>query len=418
MSRCVPVVVAVALLTPGARPATFHVAPDKGDDSSPGSQEKPWKTVAKATKGIRPGDTVVLHGGIYRGEGFHFGPAGPDAQARTVFKAAAGERVLLTRDDGTVPAFSLADYVRVEGLWVGGKWTKEEKQPIFAVGGSPIGRGKQLVGCTVFGYTGGILVGSSENLLIQRCRIVHCGSGRFAHGCYLSGGYTRGAMTQHVVLDDNIFVAGEGYAIHGWHNPHSCVVTRNFVSSHFWDLVLSGSDHLVAHNTLWRNTGQKGREPGWNAWLPAERVVFVNNVLNSAIPIFGNPSKESTVSHNAYLSAAPHKADRKPFDLRKRAKAVDAWMKTIDEAVARIGRAFYQPADRLYADAEVEKAFAALREPPPQASGLRGAGLDVGLLPAKAKRDVGRTVATPPDFWDSFKRLKLRDFDREGRAAP
>jgi hypothetical protein len=48
-----------------------------------------------------------------------------------------------------------------------GRWTKEEKQPICGVGGSPIGRGKQLIGCTIFGYTDGILVGSSEDLLIQ-----------------------------------------------------------------------------------------------------------------------------------------------------------------------------------------------------------------------------------------------------------
>ncbi len=56
--------------------------------------------------------------------------------------------------------------MRVECLWVGGRWTKDEQQPIFGVGGSPIGRGKQLIGCTAFGYTAGILVGSSEDLLI------------------------------------------------------------------------------------------------------------------------------------------------------------------------------------------------------------------------------------------------------------
>jgi hypothetical protein len=359
---------------------------------------------------------VIIRRGVYRGAGFHFGPAGKRADSLTVFRAAPGERVLLTRDDGTPPAFTLADYVRVEGLWIGGRWTKAENQPIFAVGGSPIGRGKQLIRCTVFGYTTGILVGSSEQLLIRGCRIVHCGRGRFDHGCYLSGGYTKGAMTQHVILDDNDFVAGEGYAIHGWHDPHSCIVTRNFVSGYYWGLVLSGSDHLVAHNVLWRGTGQPGAEPGWNAWLPAERVVFVNNVLNSAIPINGEPGKQSLLSHNVYLSAPPHQQDLRPLDLRVHNKAVTTWIERTDQAVARIDAAFAAPVERVYENQQIDGLFALLRQPLPGNSGLLAPGPDLGLLPAKNRAAPGRAVPGAPDFWAAFDKQKLRHYDNRGQV--
>ncbi len=392
----------------------LHISAQTGEDANSGAAAHPWKTFDKALHTAQPGDVVTVHAGIYRADQFQLGPAGKDSRTRTVFQAAPGERVLLTRNDGTPPGLSIADYVRAEGFWIGGRWTKEDKQPNFAVGGSPIGRGKQIIGCTIFGYSDGIAIGSSEDLLIQKCRIVHCGKGRFMHGCYLSDGYTKGAMTQHVIVDDNVFVAGEGYAIHGWHNPHSTIITRNFITGFYWDLVLSGSDHVVAYNTFWRNTGQKGHEPGWNAWLPAERVVFVNNILNSAIAINDRPGKDSVVSHNAYLTAAPHADDAKPFDLRRRDQPMDAWIQRIDTAVDRIDAAFNDPIDKIYSNTSVDEAFSALNESPPAATGLSGADLDIGLVQPQNERGIGRTVRFGTDFWGPFDRLKLHHFNNRG----
>jgi hypothetical protein len=45
---------------------TYVVAPD-GDDSHPGTAEKPWKTLAKASASVKPGDTVLLKAGEYTG---------------------------------------------------------------------------------------------------------------------------------------------------------------------------------------------------------------------------------------------------------------------------------------------------------------------------------------------------------------
>lgn len=415
-------VVAFACLSSSCLAAEYFVA-TKGRDANPGSKARPWKTVARAVKRAKPGDTVILRRGIYRAARFDLGPAGRKSRSKTVFKAFGGERVILTAPNGKPPGFALRDYVRVEGLWIGGVWTRGKGAQVFAVGGSPVGRGKELVACTIFGYGSGILVGSSQDLLIQGCRIVHCGDGRFAHGIYLSGGYTKGAMTQHVIVDDNTFVAGEGYAIHGWHNPHSCIITRNFVSGYFWDLVMSGSDHLIAHNTLWRNTGQKGREPGWNAWLPAKRVILVNNILNSGIPVYGGLGTGGVVSHNAYLVGPPHAADAKPIDLRegqadaKTRAAIEKWSSRIDKAVKQIDGTFNKPVEKLLTEKGVEQAFDVLKSSPPKVGGLGGAGKDVGFSAKAGSSSIGRTVAAPADMWKTFDTLELKHFNNSGEKT-
>ncbi|MBI3269251.1 MAG: hypothetical protein HYZ53_09535 [Planctomycetes bacterium] len=46
----------------------YFVDASRGDDDAavPGTQEKPWKTIARGMKALQPGDTLVLRGGIYR----------------------------------------------------------------------------------------------------------------------------------------------------------------------------------------------------------------------------------------------------------------------------------------------------------------------------------------------------------------
>lgn len=90
--------------------AVHHVSGVTGNDAGDGSEARPWQTIGKAVHSIQPGDTVVVHRGIYRADTFQVGPAGRDSTARTIFMAAPGERVLLTKADGTQSGFGLADY--------------------------------------------------------------------------------------------------------------------------------------------------------------------------------------------------------------------------------------------------------------------------------------------------------------------
>jgi parallel beta-helix repeat protein len=49
----------------GTRAADYYVGP-QGDDSNPGTEEKPWQTIAKAAKTLGPGDAVYIMNGTYR----------------------------------------------------------------------------------------------------------------------------------------------------------------------------------------------------------------------------------------------------------------------------------------------------------------------------------------------------------------
>jgi hypothetical protein len=46
-------------------PAELHVAPT-GTDDADGSEQHPFQTISRAASLAQPGDTVVVHGGVYR----------------------------------------------------------------------------------------------------------------------------------------------------------------------------------------------------------------------------------------------------------------------------------------------------------------------------------------------------------------
>jgi pectate lyase len=48
-----------------AQADTYYVS-TKGSDENPGSEAKPWRTVQKSANRARAGDTILVHGGVYR----------------------------------------------------------------------------------------------------------------------------------------------------------------------------------------------------------------------------------------------------------------------------------------------------------------------------------------------------------------
>jgi len=75
---------------------TYHVAQEhpRASDSNPGTAGAPWKTVSKAAAEMLPGDTAVIHQGVYR-EWVNPARSGSPS-APIVFEAAAGQTVVLT----------------------------------------------------------------------------------------------------------------------------------------------------------------------------------------------------------------------------------------------------------------------------------------------------------------------------------
>jgi hypothetical protein len=95
--------------TTAATGATYYVAPN-GDDSNPGTIDRPWRTIQKAANTLVAGDTVYLRAGTY-GEQVNFTRSG-SSNSPITFEAYAGETPIV---DGT--GVSLASPAVDNGLF-------------------------------------------------------------------------------------------------------------------------------------------------------------------------------------------------------------------------------------------------------------------------------------------------------------
>jgi len=87
--------------------ATYHVArqAENAADENPGTQAKPWQSIARAgsAKELKPGDTVLVHAGVYR-EHVEIKVSGKPGRPIT-FAAAPGARVVIKGSE------------RIQGKW-------------------------------------------------------------------------------------------------------------------------------------------------------------------------------------------------------------------------------------------------------------------------------------------------------------
>lgn len=105
MRRSIRAVAALALIAAAlplggpvarAQGTTYHVSPS-GDDTAPGTQAQPWRTLHRGMRYLRPGDTLIVHGGDYYGSAGFRQPGIPLATASSPIQvlAAPGERPVL-----------------------------------------------------------------------------------------------------------------------------------------------------------------------------------------------------------------------------------------------------------------------------------------------------------------------------------
>lgn len=74
---------------------TFHVSCGSGNDSNPGTAHSPFKTISAAAQKAMPGDTVLVHGGVYR-ERVDPPRGGTSNTRRITYAAAPGEKAVIT----------------------------------------------------------------------------------------------------------------------------------------------------------------------------------------------------------------------------------------------------------------------------------------------------------------------------------
>ena len=97
----------------------YYVSPD-GDDSNPGTMEKPWRNPSKVVKRLLPGDTLVFLSGNYivRNEDEIIKPPSGSENASITLKAVDGGKVIILGCDNVRTAFDISGgrYIVLEGF--------------------------------------------------------------------------------------------------------------------------------------------------------------------------------------------------------------------------------------------------------------------------------------------------------------
>lgn len=128
--ECVPASVAYV----GAGGTAYHVdaAHPVASDDGPGSAGRPWRTISRAARrgALRPGDAVLIHGGVYR-ESVRPATGGTGPGARITYAAMPGETVVVTGADPADEGWEPLGGGRWRRPWTGPPLPTYADEPVF-----------------------------------------------------------------------------------------------------------------------------------------------------------------------------------------------------------------------------------------------------------------------------------------------
>ncbi len=131
--------------------ADLHVSAQKGLDTGDGSAARPFKTISAAAQLAMPGDTILVHAGVYR-ERVSPPRGGTSDALRITYAAAPGERAIITGSDAfktwekvsgdtwklTLPNKSFGNFnpyaLKVGGDWFNGEGRIHRRGDVFVNG--------------------------------------------------------------------------------------------------------------------------------------------------------------------------------------------------------------------------------------------------------------------------------------------
>jgi hypothetical protein len=130
----------------GQSNSSFYVA-KTGDDSNPGTQTAPWRTIQHAADSVRAGGTVIVRGGIYE-ERVTIKASGNATDGYITFRSHPGETAVLDAEhlvpDGRSGILTIHNqsYVRIEGFEIRNYRTADRR--LTPLGISVMGAGSHI----------------------------------------------------------------------------------------------------------------------------------------------------------------------------------------------------------------------------------------------------------------------------------
>ena len=300
------------LVIPEVVRANLYVSPS-GNDSNPGTQDEPFRTIVRAAQVVTPGTTVHVAPGVYTG-GFKTTASG-SMEARIVYESTEkwGAKIVPPLNSNSSTAWqNRGSYVDIVGFEVdgseyqgGAKWLSgiyngasyvsirnnqvhhiANDVPCESSGGSGIG---------VDGYYRGIkseVTGNSvHDIGPDNCR--------FIHGIYVSTSAT---------VRSNIVFRISGAGIHLWHDANNVLIAGNTVTGSDTGIIVGGGDYYhtqgpndgtqVLNNIVYDNRSgivEHGNTGKHNSYR--NNLVFQNNGADWKL--------SEGMSHTGTVAAAP-----------------------------------------------------------------------------------------------------------------
>lgn len=263
--------------------ANLYVAPS-GNDSNPGTQDEPFRTIVRAAQVVTPGTTVHVGPGVYTG-GFKTTASG-SMEARIVYESTErwGARIVPPLNSNSSTAWqNRGSYVDIVGFEVdgsqyqgGAKWLSG----IYNAGSFVSIRNNQVhhvandVPCESSGGAGigidGYYRGVKSEVIGNSVHDIGPDSCRFIHGIYIS---TTATVRSNIVFR----VAGAG--IHLWHDANNVLIAGNTVTASETGIVVGGGDYYHTQG-------------------PNDRTQVLNNIVYDNLS--GIVEQGSTGKHNSY----------------------------------------------------------------------------------------------------------------------
>ncbi len=177
---------------PSSGGSTYYVSP-AGNNSNPGTLERPWKDPGYASRKLKPGDTLIILNGTYVLREFDqdiiIPPSGRE-NAWITIKGESGKRPILKSGENLLTAIDLSgkSYIKIENLEITheeGENARDGVEILNREASHIILKDLYIHHLDEFG----INIGDVEDITIENCVISYCGFGAIGGPRGVSGGW-------------------------------------------------------------------------------------------------------------------------------------------------------------------------------------------------------------------------------------
>jgi hypothetical protein len=310
---------------PPSRGQTFYVA-TTGSDSAPGTRARPWRTVQRALRSLRPGQRALVRRGTYAQD--HVVERAGTPTAPITIAAYPGERVVLRAGSSSGDTYPIritsgAAYVRVQGFVLERAKGMSSTNVYFEGRAHHI---ELLRNEIRHSQDQGVFVeAGTSNIRIIGNRIHDNGIGRASgqhqsHGIYIEG-------RDHLVANNVIYDQRAGFGVQVYPgNKGTIVVNNTIVGNGHSGIVVGGDDgvgDIVIRNNVIAHNSNYGVQ--MDSDCPTGPVAIDRNVFhgNREGAVQGGCSRVSTSGGNTNADPRFVSRARKNFQLASGSPAIN-----------------------------------------------------------------------------------------------